>query len=90
MVQYLVIGMILTVFGWALLLLPFNLASTAPQGWKTGYIIAMIVLGFFCLVAFFFWEKYFATVAYLPFRFLKDRTIIGACFLYGIMFLSIL
>lgn len=61
-----------------------------PQGWKTGYIIAMIVLGFFCLVAFFFWEKYFATVAYLPFRFLKDRTIIGACFLYGIMFLSIL
>ncbi|KAK5065001.1 hypothetical protein LTR84_000836 [Exophiala bonariae] len=85
----LVVGMFLTVVGWSLLLLPFNLVYTAPKGWETGYIIAMIVLGVLCLAAFFVWEKYFATVAYLPFRFLKDRTIIGACLLYGIMFLSI-
>jgi len=82
--------MALTIFGWSLLLLPFNLVSSAPEGWKTGYIIAMIVLGVLCLAGFAVWEEYFATVAYLPFRFLKDRTIIGACLVYGIMFLSTL
>jgi hypothetical protein len=86
----LVVGMFLTTFGWCLLLLPFNLANTAPQGWKTGYIIAMIVLGVILLAAFVVWEKFYATVPYFPFRFLTDRTILGACLLYGIMFISIL
>lgn len=82
--------MFLTVFGWALLLLPFSLVYYAPNGWKTGYIIAMIVLGVFFLAAFAVWEKYFSPVPYVPFNLLKDRTILGACLIYGIMFLSIL
>jgi hypothetical protein len=49
----------------------------------------MIVLGVFLLALFVVWEKYFATVQYFPFRYLKDRTILGACLLYGIMFISI-
>jgi hypothetical protein len=85
-----VVGMFLTVAGWSLLLLPFNLASTAPNGWRTDYVIAMIVVGFSLLVAFVLWEKYFATVPYFPFRFLKDRTILGASLLQGFMFASIL
>ncbi|KAL3424961.1 Siderophore iron transporter mirB 2 [Phlyctema vagabunda] len=88
-VQFDTIGMLLTTFGWSLLLLPFNLANTAPNGWATGYIIAMIILGVLLLVGFVIWEKYFAPVAYFPFRFLTDRTILGACLLYGIMFTSI-
>lgn len=82
--------MFFTVFGWALLLLPFSLASRAPNGWKTGYIIAMIILGAVLLACFIIWERYFAPVAYFPFKFLKDRTLLGASLLYGIMFLSIL
>lgn len=82
--------MLLTIFGWSLLLLPFNLASSAPDGWGSSYIVAMIVLDVVCLAAFAVWEKYFAPVAYLPFKFLKDRTILGASLLYGIMFISIL
>lgn len=82
--------MFLTVAGWSLLLLPFSLVSYAPNGWKTGYIIAMIIVGFILLVAFGFWERYFATVPYIPFRFLKDPTILGSCLVYGIMFISIL
>ncbi|TGJ84478.1 hypothetical protein E0Z10_g4260 [Xylaria hypoxylon] len=60
-----------------------------PNGWATGYIIAMIVLGVALLAAFVLWEKYVAPVQYFPFKFLKDRTILGACGLYGFMFISI-
>lgn len=88
-VEFDVIGMLLTVFGWSMLLLPFSLVYTAPQGWKTGYIIALIILGVFLLGAFVIWERYYATVSYFPFKFLKDPTILGACLLYGIMFISI-
>lgn len=84
-----VVGIFLTTAGWSLLLLPFSLANTAPNGWKTGYVIAMIVLGVACLAAFVVWERCFASVAYFPFRLLKDRTILGASLLYGIMFISI-
>ncbi|KAF7561175.1 hypothetical protein G7046_g2992 [Stylonectria norvegica] len=87
--QFDVIGMFLTIAGWSLLLLPFSLVNTAPDGWKTGYLYAMIVVGFFCLVAFGVWEKWFSPVPYFPFRFLTDRTILGSCLLYGFMFISI-
>jgi hypothetical protein len=82
--------MFCTVFGWGLLLLPFSLAGYAHDGWKTGYIIAMIVLGVALLVAFGIWERFFAPVQYFPFRYLKDRTILGACLVYAFMFLSTL
>jgi hypothetical protein len=81
--------MFLTVFGWGLLLLPFSLVYYAPHGWKTPYIIAMIVLGAVLLGLFAVWEKFFAPVAYFPFHYLKDRTVLGGCLLYGFMFLSI-
>ena len=82
--------MMLTVFGWSLLLLPFSLVYYAPNGWKTGYIIAMIVLGVVLLVTFVLYERFLAPVPYIPWKFLKDRTILGACLVYGIMFCSIL
>lgn len=85
-----VIGMSLTIFGWSLLLLPFSLVYYAPNGWKTGYIIAMIVLGVVLLAAFAIWERFFAPVPYIPWEYLKNRTILSACLIYGIMFLSIL
>lgn len=86
----LVVGMFLTSAGFAMLLLPFQLVNTAPNGWKTGYIIAMIVLGVVLLAAFALWEKYLAPVTYFPWKYLKDRTILGSCLVYGLMFISIL
>ncbi|KAI0973813.1 MFS general substrate transporter [Xylaria arbuscula] len=88
-VEFDVVGMFLTVFGFVFLLLPFSLTGYAPYGWRTPYIIAMFILGGVLLGAFVIWEKYFAPVQYFPFQYLKDRTILGACGLYGIMFLSI-
>ncbi|KAJ3494588.1 hypothetical protein NLG97_g3980 [Lecanicillium saksenae] len=88
-IEFDVVGMLLTIFGWSLLLLPFNLATKAPHGWRTGYIIAMIVLGVALLAAFVVWEKYFATVQYFPFKHLKDMSVLGASLVYGFMFISI-
>ncbi|WVQ78029.1 hypothetical protein IAT38_000110 [Cryptococcus sp. DSM 104549] len=30
----------------------------APQGWKTSYVLALLIIGFFLVVAFFFWERH--------------------------------
>lgn len=69
-------------------LLPFSLVAYAPNGWKTGYIIAMIVLGILFFPVFAAWEKYWAPVQFMPWVYLKNGTIIGSSLLYGVMFLS--
>ncbi|KAJ5128512.1 hypothetical protein N7476_007135 [Penicillium atrosanguineum] len=74
-------GVILLGGGFVVFLLPFTLASTAPQGWKTGYIIAMIVVGFVAIVLFFLCEVFLAPVPFLKNRFLLNRTVLGACLL---------
>ena len=65
--------------GLTVFLLPFTLASSAPNGWKSGYIIAMIVVGFFVLVLFALYEVYLAPTPFLQGKFLADRTVIAAC-----------
>lgn len=55
-----VIGIILITAVFSLILLPFSIASYAPKGWASGYIIAMEVIGVACIPAFYVWEKYFA------------------------------
>lgn len=82
--------MLLTIAGFTLILLPLNIATRAPNGWATGYIIAMIVIGVVCLAGFVAWEKFFAKVPYIPFHFLKNRTILGACLLDAFLFMSVL
>lgn len=85
-----VTGIILVTAGFALILLPFNLASSSKHKWGSANIIAMIVMGVVSLTAFVLYEKFFSPVAFMPFKYLKDRTIIGSCILYGVMFTSIL
>ncbi|KID72721.1 MFS siderochrome iron transporter 1 [Metarhizium brunneum] len=82
------VGMVLIMGALACILLPFNLVAYAPQQWETPYIIAMLVLGVLLFPAFYVWEAKIARVQFLPFRFLKQGTIIGGCLLYGVMFLS--
>ncbi|EGU77114.1 hypothetical protein FOXB_12365 [Fusarium oxysporum f. sp. conglutinans Fo5176] len=75
------LGVFLFAAGLVIFLLPFTIASTAPHGWSTGYIIAMIIVGFILLVGFALNEVYFAPVPFLKFHFLTDRTLVGACLL---------
>lgn len=83
-------GIILITAGFSLVLLPFSIAKYAPKGWESGYIIAMEVLGVFAFALFYSWERWFAPVQFLPWKYLKEPTIIGSCVLYGVMFASIL
>ncbi|KAK5953383.1 MFS sugar transporter [Knufia fluminis] len=84
-----VVGIILITAAFSMILLPFSIASYAPKGWASGYIIAMEVLGVLCIPAFYVWERYFSPVQFLNWHYLTERTIIGSCLLYGVMFISI-
>ena len=76
-----VIGTFLLAAGLVLILLPFTIAGSASSGWEEGYIIAMLVLGFLCLVAFALVERFVAPVPFIPWNILISRTVIGACLL---------
>ncbi|KAI6082326.1 putative transporter [Hypoxylon rubiginosum] len=72
-------GVILLAGGLTVFLLPFTLATSAPDGWKTGYIIAMIIVGFIVLTLFALYEIFLAPAPFMKGAFLTDRTVIGAC-----------
>ncbi|OJJ45203.1 hypothetical protein ASPZODRAFT_167678 [Penicilliopsis zonata CBS 506.65] len=74
-------GVFLFASGFIIFLLPFTLAATAPHGWGTGYIIAMIVVGLLLIIGFGVYEGLIAPVPFLNYKFLTDRTILGACLL---------
>ena len=82
------IGIVLITAGWTLLLLPLNLANTVGSAWASPSIIAMLVIGFFCLIAFTVHERFFARKSFLPFHYLTDRTVVGACLTAAGLFLS--
>ncbi|KAM0330506.1 hypothetical protein ACHAQA_003452 [Verticillium albo-atrum] len=73
------LGVILFAGGLTVFLLPFTLARSAPNGWSTDYIIAMIVVGFLTLVAFVLYQMYWSPVPFLNHKFLTDRTLVAAC-----------
>ncbi|KAL4792627.1 major facilitator superfamily domain-containing protein, partial [Aspergillus venezuelensis] len=80
-VEFDLVGVVLFAGGMVVFLLPFTLASTAPEGWRSGYIIAMIIVGFFLFVFFALYEIYLAPVPFLNVEHLTDRTVLGACLL---------
>ncbi|KAF7590827.1 hypothetical protein BBP40_002350 [Aspergillus hancockii] len=88
LIEFDVVGIILITAVFSLILLPFSIASHAPKGWASGYIIAMEVLGVLCMPVFYAWERYFSPVQFLPWKYLKEPTIIGSCLLYCVMFMS--
>lgn len=83
-----VVGMLLIIAGWSILLLPLSLANYAAHSWRSASIIAMLVIGFCLLVAFGIWERFFARKQFLPFHYLVDRTVVGACLSAMTLFMS--
>ncbi|KAI9369625.1 siderophore iron transporter mirB [Aspergillus egyptiacus] len=74
-------GVILLAGGLTVFLLPFTLAASAPNGWKTDYIIAMIIVGFVVMILFGLYQVYWAPQPFLKHQFLINRTVIGSCLL---------
>lgn len=80
----LVIGALLLMAGWILLLLPFSLASNGRAEYDSAAFIAMIIVGFFTLLLFAAWEKFFARQHFVDYKLIKKRTVLGACVLTGV------
>ncbi|KAM0360530.1 hypothetical protein ACHAP4_002614 [Fusarium culmorum] len=87
-IEFDIIGILLLCACISCLLLPYSLAPYAPKVWATPYIIALEVLGVVLIPIFYIWEAKVAPVQFLPFKYLKQGTIIGSCLLNAIMFLS--
>ncbi|KAL7795066.1 hypothetical protein V8C37DRAFT_415003 [Trichoderma ceciliae] len=82
------IGLLLLTTGLALFLLPFNLYAMQPLGWRSPFIICLLVFGFVLAVVFAIWERYFAPVTFIPYSLLLDRNMMGACVLGMVLFIS--
>ncbi|OGE56486.1 hypothetical protein PENARI_c003G04411 [Penicillium arizonense] len=80
-IEFDLFGVFIFTAGLILFELPFDIATEAPNGWGTDYIIAMIVVGFSMLFFFGFYEKWIAPVPLLNWGFLTNRTVVGACLL---------
>lgn len=66
------IGTLLTISGVALLSAALTEGAEAPSGWKTPYIIVLLVLGVALLVAFVFWERFYSHPL-MPLQIWNDR-----------------
>ncbi|KAK7418350.1 hypothetical protein QQX98_003970 [Neonectria punicea] len=65
------LGTILTVLGVGMFTAALTLGP--GDGWKAPHVIAMLIVGFFLLVAFIFWENYWAHPL-MPLHIWKDQT----------------
>ncbi|KAB8230831.1 putative MFS siderophore iron transporter [Aspergillus alliaceus] len=78
-IEFDLLGTFLLAAGLVLFLLPFTIAGSAEDGWKSAHIIVMLVVGFCVLIAFGVAERWFAPVPFLPYQLLLSRTVLGAC-----------
>lgn len=87
-----IFGLLLIVTGLALFLLPFSLfpyqGSTLSEQWSSALVLSMLIVGFCLIIAFVIWEWKFAPVTFIPFRLLRDRTILGCAFVSAILFVE--
>ncbi|KAG1736563.1 major facilitator superfamily domain-containing protein [Suillus lakei] len=57
------IGAILVTSGLVFIVFVLGQGSLAPQGWKTAYIIAMLIVGVFFVASFIVWERFLEKIA---------------------------
>ena len=90
-----VMGLLLLSAAISLILIPLTLAATAKSGWHNASIIAMLVVGCVCLLAFPVWESIpkVAPYPFLSLRLLANRTVLAGCtigfFYFAVFYTSI-
>lgn len=72
-----VIGVVLLITVFALILVPFTIASGEPAQWKTTRIITPLIIGVLSFPIWVYWESR-CKHPMIPFSLLKDRTVWGA------------
>ena len=77
-----ILGAFLFVVGMGLALIPLSLTgSKNSQRWQQPSTIVMLVLGVVIVGVFFLWDAKFAKTPFVPFRMIKERTVVAACLL---------
>lgn len=80
-------GAFLLVVGLGLTLIPLSLTGAKNSGrWQNGSFIAMLVLGVFVLCLFVAWDARVAARPFIPFRMVRERTVVAACVLSALDF----
>ncbi|KAI1125329.1 putative transporter [Nemania abortiva] len=69
-------GVAIFVTGFAMFLLPITIAGSQADGWNTPWIISLIIIGFFVLLALPIYEKYVTENPMVPVSYFKNRTIV--------------
>ncbi|KAF2704013.1 MFS general substrate transporter [Pleomassaria siparia CBS 279.74] len=87
-IEFDVIGQFLLMGGLVFFLLPFSLYSYQDDRWKSPLVVSFFIIGGLMLTGFAVYEKSWAARPFIPFELLKDRTVLGACMLSGILFVS--
>ncbi|KPM40573.1 Siderophore iron transporter mirB [Neonectria ditissima] len=84
--QFDAVGIALLSTGVTLFLLPFNLYS--QQGWTSMFLVGMLIIGSILMTIFVIWEQSYASITFVPYSLLLDRTVAGACILSAALFIS--
>jgi MFS family permease len=82
------LGLLLLSAGVAFFLLPFNLYTQQAKGWDSALVISFLIIGVVLLIGFGLWERLFAKQSLVPWAFMKDRTVVGACLASFTLFFS--
>ncbi|PVH81078.1 MFS general substrate transporter [Cadophora sp. DSE1049] len=75
-------GLVIIIFAFAFILIPLSLAALQPQGFKTSWVIALIVLGGVLLLALPVYEKFIPAQPFVPWSWLTHKSIGLAFLLY--------
>ena len=67
-----VVGVVMTIGGIGMFSAALSLGEDAAQGWRTGYVLALLIVGAALMVAFVFWENYISNPL-VPMWMWKDR-----------------
>ena len=81
-VDFDILGAVLLTVGLGLVLIPLSLTGAKNSDrWDKGSYIAMLVIGVAIFSVFLLWDAKFAKVPFMPFRMIKERTVVAACIL---------
>ncbi|KAI2477558.1 Siderophore iron transporter mirB [Pyrenophora tritici-repentis] len=82
------VGLLILATGLSLFLVAFNIYTYQADEWKSPLIICFLVFGALLIVAFGLWEKYGATVTFIPWPLLKNRTVIFTYTMAGSLYIG--
>ena len=74
-----IVGLFLIATSLGLVLLPLTLANTKETGWNNPAMPAMVVMGLLLFVVFCWYESNYPSTPIVPYQFLLNKSILGAC-----------